>query len=447
MNKNITLSFFLFLFCFANINAQNLLKICIKTELDEQLEQVEFAITGNADITQINNAAGCYQFEIGNAPGTFSITPSKDINHLNGVDVADLITIRKHVVGADLMSPFQVVSCDLNNSAVPGSNNSLGGGLTTFDMVLLHQSILKKTTLPINLPSWIFFDPDNVSGDFVTIVNNFQAQAPLNGDWTVNLLAVKSGDANVSANPVMFDPIPVYDLAEKLTFRTDDLSYNANDEFEVAFTADNFIDILGFQNTVKFDEDKMEFLEIESGDIITQTASFNLLFHNDEFENDGIINILWGNMDILPITLNMDDVIFTLKFKAKEDLQISEVLNFNSVSTFDIGYNLNEESMEVILLFGEPTSNDNLIRDLVKFENYPNPFQTTTQIEFNLPSNEYVKLEITDALGRLVETLVDGLQATGKHQIIFAPKHLPSGVYWSRLTIGENILTQKIIKM
>ena len=445
MNKKLTLYFFLFLFCFANANAQNLFKICIQTELDEPLENVEFTITGNADATQIDkDADGCYQFTIGNSPGTFSITPSKNINHLNGVDVADVLDIRAHILGMEVLSDFQVIAADLNSSSAVGSNNSVAGGLSTFDLVLLTKSILIDSSEPIqNIPSWIFFDPDSNMNGFVTIVNNIQNQAPLSSNITVNLLAGKSADANLSANPVLFDPVPIYDLSEKLIFRTPDLAHNEDDVFDVVFTVENFNSMVGYQHTIKFDENKMEFLEIISGDAIPNNHTLD----NLEYVEEGIVNTLWANMDLLSTTIGMDEVMFTMRFRAKEDLQISEVITFNSVSTLDIAYNSSEESMEIVLQFDEPTSNENLLASQVKFENYPNPFQTATQINFNLPTNEYVKLEITDALGKVIETLVDGQQLAGEHQFLFANKNLPKGIYFGRLTVGENTLTQKIIKI
>lgn len=445
MNKKLTLPFFLFLFCFANINAQNIFKICIQTELNEPLENVEFTITGNADATQIaNDADGCYQFEIGNTAGTFSITPSKNINHLNGVDVADLFNISKHILGIEILSDFQVISSDLNTSSALGSNNSVAGGLTTFDMVLLSKSITRDSSDPIlNIPSWIFYDPDSNMNGFVTIVNNIQEQAPLNSDVTVDLLAGKSADANLSANPVLFEPVPVYDLTEKLTFRTPDLTHNEDDVFDVIFTADNFNNIIGYQHTIKFDENKMEFLEIISGNSIPN----NHVLDNLEFADEGIVNTIWVTSNLQSASTNMDEILFTMRFRAKEDLQISEVITFNSASTLDIAYNSGEESMEVILLFGEPTSNKNLLANQVKFENHPNPFQTSTQIEFTLTNDEFVKLEIIDALGKVVETLVNGQQTAGEHQILFTPKNLASGIYYSRLTVGESSLVQKLIHL
>jgi len=445
MNKKITLQLFIFFFCFANANAQNLLKICIKTELDEQLEDVEFVITGNADVNQINNAAGCYQFAIGNTAGTFSITPSKNINHLNGVDVADIIAQRNYVLGMEPLSEFQLVACDLNSSGALGSNNSIAGGVTTYDMVLLNKSILRESSDPIsNLPSWIFFDLlANNSGNFVTIVNNVQFEAPLNNDIKVELLAAKTGDGNISADPVMFNPEPVYDLSEKLTFRTPDLFHNEDDLFNVVFTAENFNSILGYQHTIKFDENKMEFISISS----ESNSPSSHQFDNIDFVDDGIVNTVWGSYDLNPISADMDEVIFTMSFRAKEDLQISDVITFNSASTLDIAYNSNLESMEVILLFEEPTSNENLLANKVKFENHPNPFQASTQINFTLSTNEYVRLEVTDALGQVIETLSDGNQTAGEHQILYTPKHLAKGIYFSHLTIGKNTLVQKIIKM
>jgi hypothetical protein len=55
-----------------------------------------------------------------------------------------------------------------------------------------------------------------------------------------------------------------------------------------------------------------------------------------------------------------------------------------------------------------------------------------------------VKLEVYDILGRKVATLEDGRQAVGTFEVTFDASSLSSGVYFTRLTAGNNVQIQKM---
>lgn len=67
-------------------------------------------------------------------------------------------------------------------------------------------------------------------------------------------------------------------------------------------------------------------------------------------------------------------------------------------------------------------------------ENYPNPFNPTTEIRFELPEASHAALVVYDALGREVDRLVDRPLDAGIHRFTFDAADLPSGVYLYRLT-------------
>lgn len=64
---------------------------------------------------------------------------------------------------------------------------------------------------------------------------------------------------------------------------------------------------------------------------------------------------------------------------------------------------------------------------------YPNPFNPVTTIRYALASATKVQLVVYDMLGRVVETLVDGVQQAGRYDVSFDAGHLPSGLYLYRL--------------
>jgi len=79
--------------------------------------------------------------------------------------------------------------------------------------------------------------------------------------------------------------------------------------------------------------------------------------------------------------------------------------------------------------------------------NYPNPFNPTTTIAFDLASPAHVTLRVFDILGRSVATLMDQPLGAGSHSAVFNGSHLASGVYLVRLEAGSVMLSSKMVLM
>ncbi|MBD3161216.1 MAG: T9SS type A sorting domain-containing protein [Candidatus Latescibacteria bacterium] len=77
--------------------------------------------------------------------------------------------------------------------------------------------------------------------------------------------------------------------------------------------------------------------------------------------------------------------------------------------------------------------------------NRPNPFYTGTDIVFGLAAPGKVRLEVFDALGRLVGRLVDGRRPAGVHLVRWDAGDLPAGVYLYRLTANGEQRTGRCV--
>ena len=92
------------------------------------------------------------------------------------------------------------------------------------------------------------------------------------------------------------------------------------------------------------------------------------------------------------------------------------------------------------------STNDNeLSREFALFDNYPNPFNPTTTIEYSIPEALFVELKIYDILGGEVASLVKENKPSGKHSVKFNASNLPSGIYFYRIVSGNFIATKKLI--
>jgi hypothetical protein len=77
--------------------------------------------------------------------------------------------------------------------------------------------------------------------------------------------------------------------------------------------------------------------------------------------------------------------------------------------------------------------------------NYPNPFNPKTTIQFSLPKNEQVKLTVYDILGREVMTLIDGKMNAGVYTVPFDASRFASGMYFYKLHTPGFTQTKKMM--
>ena len=80
----------------------------------------------------------------------------------------------------------------------------------------------------------------------------------------------------------------------------------------------------------------------------------------------------------------------------------------------------------------------------LEVECYPNPFSTSTTIEYNLRSPETVQITIFNHLGKQIE-IIQQKQTAGKQQIIWNAEGLPSGIYYFTLQAGEQMASGKMV--
>ncbi len=66
-------------------------------------------------------------------------------------------------------------------------------------------------------------------------------------------------------------------------------------------------------------------------------------------------------------------------------------------------------------------------------QNYPNPFQEATSIDFQLAAPEHVRLDVVDVRGKVVRTLLDRVVEPGTHRVRFEAEDLASGLYFYRI--------------
>jgi len=114
---------------------------------------------------------------------------------------------------------------------------------------------------------------------------------------------------------------------------------------------------------------------------------------------------------------------------------------------------------EIILLDGEiPTWSENGLFQLSQLSQmqpvpetfllknaYPNPFNPVTTLDFGIPVDGDVSIEIYNLQGRLLETLTDRHMEAGYHSVVWNANSHSSGMYFVKMVAGKYIKTQKLM--
>jgi hypothetical protein len=103
-----------------------------------------------------------------------------------------------------------------------------------------------------------------------------------------------------------------------------------------------------------------------------------------------------------------------------------------------------------ILKFSAPTSvnfeNNLLPKNYNLSQNFPNPFNPSTIINFQVPQNSFVNLKVYNSLGQEIATLVNGMINAGTHDVQFNASNLSSGIYFYVIKVGNSFFqTKKMI--
>jgi hypothetical protein len=80
-------------------------------------------------------------------------------------------------------------------------------------------------------------------------------------------------------------------------------------------------------------------------------------------------------------------------------------------------------------------------------ENYPNPFNPVTVINYQLPQNGFVTIKVYDILGREVATLVNENKTAGYYKVNFDAGRLTSGIYIYTINANNFFLSKKMLLM
>jgi len=202
------------------------------------------------------------------------------------------------------------------------------------------------------------------------------------------------------------------------------------------------------------------------------------------YRNNGISGYNWINIKCVGILSNTSAIGTKLKAKAIIDgqpvwqlNQVSGQTGFNAQNSFNAEFGIADvlvvdsiliiwptgmvdvynnievnkfyqategQGLEEIFLSSVEKEID-ILNKYVLFDNYPNPFNPSTKITYQLPELNFVTLKVYDVLGNEVSTLVNEEKPAGSYEVEFNGKGLTSGIYFYRLRAGSFFEIKKMV--
>jgi len=100
-----------------------------------------------------------------------------------------------------------------------------------------------------------------------------------------------------------------------------------------------------------------------------------------------------------------------------------------------------------IILSVDENSSADMPDEFILMQNFPNPFNPTTNIKYQIPEINFVTLKVYDVLGNEIASLVKEEKPAGSYDVDFNASSLSSGIYFYRLQVGSFVETKKMVLM
>jgi hypothetical protein len=411
----------------------------IFTENGNDVESVSVQVMGNSSLSMVTGPDGGFEFHDIPLNSSYSLMPQRNDDPLNGVSTIDLVLITKHILGTQsLNSPYKIIAADIDKS----------GTVATSDLIKLRRLILYlDSQLPNGNKSWrfipadyVFPDPGNPFAGYFPEVMNID---DLNDDEIhADFIAIKVGDVNGSATPTNLQDIEDRGDQGIFTLIADNRRVSAGETFTVDCYAHGMHYIPGYQFTLGFDTDLLEWEGVEPGELEgVSEGNFGL-----SAVDEGLITTSWN--EETPREGSEKITLFRLSFRAKQDLEVQNALFLSDKMTKAEAYTRTYDVLGVNLVFASAgVSNANSPKGYELFQNRPNPFADETIIAFQMEERGSARLTVYDATGKMIYQQ-EAVFETGYNEVSIGKSDLPvSGVLYYQLEAGAWKDTKKMIML
>lgn len=375
--------------------------------------------------TTTTNQNGDYVFDQLPAGYDYTVSPNAgDYQCNSGVSTLDLVFIQRHILGLGLLdSPYKMIAADANNT-----NSISAADILEIRKIILGindnfpngdcwKYIPKSYTFANQYEPWGY--PENYSFNNLT-------QNQLNKDF----YAIKTGDVNTSYTP-MQGAGDLDNRSVNTLWTQDQYLDKGQVELIPVYLADKDR-LMGMQFTLQ-SSDELRILDLVSGEL--ELGADNSVYHEDL----GQWTFSWNDTE--DVTIDNNQPLFYIQAEARQTLNISNAIQLSSQITKAALISAFEE--QGLQLAFRSLDEEGLSYRLL--QNEPNPFDQETEIRFEIPVDQDVVLTVFDTDGKVVKQYKERMNK-GQHAITLTAQDLnANGIYYYTLETQGFVSTRKMI--
>ncbi len=218
--------------------------------------------------------------------------------------------------------------------------------------------------------------------------------------------------------------------------------------FSAEIKTTNFQLLTGLQFTISWDSTVLRYTGI--GDFaldLTEEGNFGVTK-----TSSGILTFLWYDPSVSGVSLADSTVLFTIQFEIIGQSNTSSTISFGDNPTKREVVDVNAEVISAdfldgaVTIMGATSTGYTSNPDQVKVNGvFPNPFTSTTRIDFELEKATTTWLKIFDVQGKLIYSEQRYFDS-GNHILNLGPHHFPGkGTYICQMSSTEFVVTQKLV--
>lgn len=400
----------------------------IKTFNNIPVKNATVLLSGVQNEATNSNNSGQYSFEQLKENHDYSITPSLNTNHLDGVSTYDIVMITRHILGvAPFDTPYKYIAADVD----------LSGYVSTLDIIQIRKVVLRVDLEFKKCPSWRFVDASyrfrDKQNPLADRFPELRSYNNLNSEMLgADFVGVKMGDVSGNVFKESLQTVPELRDASTSILQIGALpeTIKIGDHFELSLQFLQAETLAGAQFSLQFDPAELEFAGINYQSATAE--SFGL----SEVEN-GLIRVSWLN------TGNKTEQLATVQFRAKKAQVFPDFFQLAARDLSPEAYTQAGEIQKLSLQqqYAQETSTP----QYHLYPNAPNPFSETTTINFDLGKAGPATLQIRDLSGRMLKSFQQEYTA-GHHQLVISKNDLnQTGVLLYTLQAGDFQKTMKMV--